>query len=260
MASSDALRIAVIPARGGSKSISRKNLLPLHGVPLVAVTIRFALASGIFSRIDVLTDDCEIADVALREGASVPYMRGQGSCADNSRDFEVMSEYLEHSPHLPESTIIAYLKPTYPFRSIEFTKNAVAEFEARREATSLRSVRIASESPFKMWLWADASPLDWGTSLLALSHDKEPYNAPRQELPNVYWQDGALDLLRPSTITLFSSFSGPRILLKRNQFPSPDIDYWEDLLNLDTLPPWAHWFSPTAGQGRRSPLDRSHPS
>lgn len=71
------MRLAVIPARGGSKRIPRKNILSFHGLPMIAWSIRAAVASGLFEQIIVSTDDAEIAEVARSHGATVPFMRPQ---------------------------------------------------------------------------------------------------------------------------------------------------------------------------------------
>lgn len=67
--------IAIIPARGGSKRIPRKNLKPFDGVPMIARSIRTALASGLFNAVIVSTDDEEIAELAMAHGAQVPFLR-----------------------------------------------------------------------------------------------------------------------------------------------------------------------------------------
>jgi len=67
--------VAIIPARGGSKRIPRKNLLPFVGVPMIVRSIRTALESGLFEQVVVSTDDAEIADIARAHGAQVPFMR-----------------------------------------------------------------------------------------------------------------------------------------------------------------------------------------
>ncbi|MBB6154201.1 N-acylneuraminate cytidylyltransferase [Pseudomonas sp. JAI115] len=67
--------VAIIPARGGSKRIPRKNLLPFDGVPMIVRSIRTALDSGLFEQVVVSTDDAEIAELALAHGAQVPFLR-----------------------------------------------------------------------------------------------------------------------------------------------------------------------------------------
>jgi pseudaminic acid cytidylyltransferase len=87
------MRLAVIPARGGSKRIPRKNVKPFCGKPMIAWSIEAALASACFDRIVVSTDDAEIADVALACGAEVPFMRP----AHLSNDFAGTTEVVAHA-------------------------------------------------------------------------------------------------------------------------------------------------------------------
>ena len=76
------MNIAIIPARGGSKRIPRKNIKPFCGKPIIAYSIQAALASGVINKVVVSTDDPEIADVALHYGAEVPFLREKGLADD----------------------------------------------------------------------------------------------------------------------------------------------------------------------------------
>lgn len=87
------MRIAVIPARGGSKRIPRKNIKPFCGKPMIAWSIEAAKSSGLFERIIVSTDDVEIADVARKWGAEVPFMRP----AELSNDYAATTEVIAHA-------------------------------------------------------------------------------------------------------------------------------------------------------------------
>lgn len=69
------MRVAIIPARGGSKRIPRKNVKPFFGVPMIARTIQLALESSLFDHVVVSTDDIDIADIAKKAGAQIPFMR-----------------------------------------------------------------------------------------------------------------------------------------------------------------------------------------
>ena len=89
----DAKTIAVIPARGGSKRIPRKNIKPFCGKPMIAYSIEAAIRAGIFDEIIVSTDDEEIADVARNPGASVPFMRPK----ELSDDFTATGTVVEHA-------------------------------------------------------------------------------------------------------------------------------------------------------------------
>lgn len=82
--------LAIIPARGGSKRIPRKNIKPFMGKPIIAYSIEAALQSGIFDEVMVSTDDEEIAEVAKQYGANVPFMRSK-----NSDDHATMEDVIE---------------------------------------------------------------------------------------------------------------------------------------------------------------------
>ena len=106
--------IALIPARGGSKSIPRKNIYPVAGKPLIAHSIRQALESKYISRVIVSTDDEEIADVSRQWGAEVPFMRPAEFSQDQSLDIEVFDHALrwlkKNEAYEPE--LVVHLRPT----------------------------------------------------------------------------------------------------------------------------------------------------
>ena len=87
------MNIAVIPARGGSKRIPRKNIKNFFGKPMIAWSIEIAIASGLFDQIIVSTDDLEIAEVARNYGAEVPFLRP----ADLSNDYAGTTEVIAHA-------------------------------------------------------------------------------------------------------------------------------------------------------------------
>ncbi|WP_394249712.1 pseudaminic acid cytidylyltransferase [Vibrio profundi] len=87
------MKIAIIPARGGSKRIPRKNIKPFHGKPMIAYSIEAAKASGCFDKVIVSTDDSEIAEVAKKYGAEVPFLRP----TDISDDYATTMDVMEHA-------------------------------------------------------------------------------------------------------------------------------------------------------------------
>jgi CMP-N,N'-diacetyllegionaminic acid synthase len=114
--------LAVIPARGGSKGVPRKNIRPVGGQPLIAYTIRTALAARhLFYRIIVSTDDHEIASVARKYGAEVPFMRP----AELARDESPTVSVLQHAVRFIEQQDrvlldwVCLLQPTEPFRTVD---------------------------------------------------------------------------------------------------------------------------------------------
>src|SRR5262245_50441603 len=202
--------VAIVPARGGSKSIPRKNVKPLRGVPLLAYSIEAGLSARLVDRVIVSTDDEEIAAVARGCGAEVPFLRPAGLAEDSTADLPVFQHALEwleaHEGRVPD--IVLQLRPTSPLRPPGCVDEAIELLRSDPTADSVRGVVQASQNPFKMWrIQAD------GAMTPLVDHDgPEPYNQPRQELPTIYWQTGHVDAVRTATILRKRSMSGARIL------------------------------------------------
>jgi YrbI family 3-deoxy-D-manno-octulosonate 8-phosphate phosphatase len=201
--------LGLIPARGGSKTLPRKNLCRLAGRPLVAHSIEAARASRMIDRVVVSTDDEEIAETARRNDAEVPFLRPRRLAEDDTPDLPVFQHALEwfdeHEGWQPE--IIVQLRPTSPLRRPEDVDLAVAMLDDRPEADSVRSVAEPLENPYKMW---SVTAEGWLAPILT-SALQEAFNLPRQRLPDVYWQTGAIDATRRRTIMDLNSMTGERI-------------------------------------------------
>ncbi len=226
--SSPAEVLALIPARSGSKSVPGKNLRQLLGKPLLAYSIEHALHCRLITRVIVTTDSPEIADVARAHGAEAPFLRPAEISADDSRDVEFHHHALqwlqEREGYCPQ--FVVNLRPTHPIRRPETIARAIETFAAADEADSLRSVRSAVESPFKMWR-IDAQ--GFAVPVATLEGVREPYNMPRQALPLVFWQDCYVDITRPDVIFEQGSTSGQRILPFLIEEECVDIDYEDEL-------------------------------
>ena len=234
--------LALIPARGGSKSIPHKNIRPLAGIPLIAYSIAAAKGSKHVTRTIVSTDDDEIARVARGYGAETPFMRPAEFAQDNTTDFPVFTHALiwlkEHERYQPD--ILVQLRPTSPLRPPECVDQAIQILLDRPEADSVRGVIPSGQNPFKMWKITEQGNM---TPLLSITGILEPFNAPRQALPQTYWQTGHIDAIRLSTIQQRGSLSGEIIypLLIDPRY-AVDIDTPRDwqraewLINLGDLP------------------------
>lgn len=118
--------IAVITARGGSKRIPRKNIKEFCGKPILAYSIEAAIKSGIFDTVMVSTDDQEIADIAVKYGADVPFFRSEKTSGDYATTADVMLEVLdEYEKRAQSFDIITVLYPTAPFVTPAKLKNGV---------------------------------------------------------------------------------------------------------------------------------------
>ncbi|MDX5437519.1 MAG: pseudaminic acid cytidylyltransferase [Pontibacter sp.] len=117
--------IAIIPARGGSKRIPRKNIKPFLGKPIIAYTIEAAINSGLFTEVMVSTDDAEIAEVSRAYGASVPFLRSEDNAGDFATTAAVIQEVLDQYEQQGNSFDLGCcLYPTAPFVSLETLKES----------------------------------------------------------------------------------------------------------------------------------------
>ncbi len=224
--------LALIPARGGSKSVPRKNIIKLGGKPMIAWAIEVALKSKYITRVVVTTDCPEIAKVAKEYGAEVPFLRPVEISGDKALDVEFHQHALtwlsENEGYHPD--FVVNLRPTPPARKVETVNAAIEHFMKHPEADSLRSIHLASESPFKMWRIGDDGFMK---SIASIEGVKEPYNQPRQNLPLVYWQDGYVDITKPDVILRKNSTTGDKIVPFEIHEPAVDIDYPEDIENAE---------------------------
>ncbi len=202
--------LAIIPARGGSKSIPRKNIRPFAGHPLIAYSISAGLAAETVTRVIVSTDDEEIAAISRRYGAETPFLRPAEFSEDSTPDLPVFQHALEwlhkNEDYLPE--IVVQLRPTSPFRRVQHIDQAIYRLLEHPEADSVRTVCIPFQNPFKMWRIGQ----DGIMQPLLQTEFEEPYNMPRQALPEVYWQTGYVDAAWVDTILTKNSMTGTRIL------------------------------------------------
>ena len=203
--------LAIVPARGGSKGLPNKNILPLSGHPLIAYSIKAGLDSVLTTRVMVSTDSESIAEVAKKYGAEVPFLRPSELAGDLSRDLEVFQHALNwldrNEAYRPD--LVIQLRPTSPVRPSGLLDDAIQRLK-KSDADSLRVVTPSPITPYKMWFAFDeSSPM---RPLLSIDGIEEPFNEPRQKLPQTYWQIGTLDVIRPELILKKNSMSGPHIL------------------------------------------------
>jgi len=203
--------LAIIPARGGSKGLPGKNILPLLNHPLISYSIKAGLDSKFINRVLVTTDSEKIADISKKYGADVPFIRPCEFSQDMSTDFEVFNHALEwlkeNEEYVPD--IIVQLRPTSPVRKVEIIDECIELF-MNSASDSLRIITPSPITPYKMWTINNTSKLM--NPLLSLDGISEPYNQPRQKLPNTYWQIGFLDVIKPHTILEQKSMTGKKIL------------------------------------------------
>ncbi|MBE5854710.1 MAG: pseudaminic acid cytidylyltransferase [Lachnospiraceae bacterium] len=140
-------RLAIITARGGSKRIPRKNIKPFLGKPILAYSIEAALDSGLFDEVMVSTEDEEIAEIAKKYGAKVPFYRSEKTAGDFATTNDVLLEVLEEYKKLgQEFDEACCIYPTAPFVTSSKLKKAMEEF-AVSDADTLIPVVAFSYPP-----------------------------------------------------------------------------------------------------------------
>ncbi len=207
---------AIIPARGGSKGVPKKNIKLLGGFPLIVYAIAAARLSSNIERTIVTTDSEEIAAIAKKFGAEVPFLRPAGISQDNSTDLEFM-EHVINWCEVNEKQVPEYwveLRPTTPLRRPADIAAAAALFQDNPEATSLRSGHEIRESPYKLFGIKDK----YFTGLFPDDPRPEYYNLPRQAFPPVYQPDGYVDILKTSYMREHHKQHGDKMLA----YVSPD--------------------------------------
>lgn len=173
--------LAIIPARGGSKGVPRKNIAPLGGKPLIAWTIEAALAARCVSRTIVSTDSPEIAEAARAAGADVPFLRPDHLASDTATTLDVIAHARQACPGFD---VLLVLQPTSPLRQAADIDAAFAQMMASG-AESCTSVCEADTPP---WLMYRQTETGFVESVLP----PWPGGMRRQDLPPVYVLNGAL--------------------------------------------------------------------
>ena len=203
--------LGLILARGGSKSIPKKNIKLLGGKPLIAHTIEKAKASKYIDRLILSTDDAEIAEVAKKYGCEIPFMRPKELAQDDTNDYPVFVhalDWLEKNENWKPDLIIT-LRPTHPFRKTEDIDKAVKLLAENPKVDSVWTVGVPPVTPYKMFGVDEGGFLK---PVLTISGEKETFNWPRQKLPKVYNHYGQVDVTRYETIMEKKSMCGENIL------------------------------------------------
>jgi pseudaminic acid cytidylyltransferase len=210
------MKLAVIPARGGSKRIPRKNIKPFGGLPMIAWSIRAAIQSQCFDRIIVSTDDAEIAQVALSHGAEVPFIRPSDLSDDYTDTIPVIAHAIEwQNQNGAKAAQVCCIYATAPFvRASDLhhglqvlqTTGANYAFSVTSYAFPIqRAIRITPEQRVQMFqpeyfrirsqdleeAWHDAGQFYWGKAEAWLAHkplfspDAAPVPLPRHRVQDI---------------------------------------------------------------------------
>jgi N-acylneuraminate cytidylyltransferase len=214
--------IAVIPARGGSKRIPHKNVRPFEGKPIIGYTIAAARESGLFERVVVSTDSEEIAEVARKYGAEVPFLRDAKLSDDLTPVSSATADALSKLDTAGDRfEIVAQLMPNCPLRTSSDVIDSYRQFERTSAESQISVVRYGWQNPW----WAmqknerhELEPLF-----------KEQMSARSQDLPDLFCPTGAIwwartDVLRRTKTFHVASRTGWEISWQRGI----DIDTHDD--------------------------------
>jgi N-acylneuraminate cytidylyltransferase len=211
--------LAVIPARGGSKGVSRKNIREVAGKPLIAWTIQESKKSLFIDRLVLSSDDPEIIEVARGWGCEVPFVRPSGMARDDTPGIE---PFLHAIQNLPGYEFGVLLQPTSPLRKAEDIDGCLRHC-AESGASACVSVTKPEKSPF--WMYT----LDVSGRMKPLMAAASPADR-RQDLPEVYVLNGAVYVAKCEWALRSRTFVGPETVA----YPMPhersiDIDSETDL-------------------------------
>lgn len=169
-------RLAIITARGGSKRIPKKNIREFCGKPILAYSIEAALSSGLFDHVMVSTDDTEIAEIATKYGAEVPFYRSEATSGDfattNDVLAEVLAEYEKRGMHFD---VACCIYPTAPFVTAEKLKTAVEQLEASDADTLIPVVSFSYPPQRAMVVEQERLVFKYPEYLDSRSQDLQPH-------------------------------------------------------------------------------------
>ncbi|MFC2570823.1 MAG: pseudaminic acid cytidylyltransferase [Campylobacter sp.] len=224
----DAKTIAVIPARGGSKRIPRKNIKPFCGKPMIAYSIEAAIRAGIFDEIIVSTDDEEIADIAKTAGASVPFMRPK----ELSDDYTATGAVVEHAIKFLQARgdrikFVCTIYATAPLIDEFYIKLGLEKLRA----SNAKNAFSCTSMPFPIWRTFKIAKdgrceMFWRENFAKRSQDlEEAY----QDAGQFYWTN----LDAPSSDEIFFGRDSIAIVLPRHLVQ--DIDTPQDWIRAEFL-------------------------
>jgi CMP-N,N'-diacetyllegionaminic acid synthase len=216
--------LGIIPARGGSKGLKRKNILPLGKKPLLQYTCESAKNSKLLSKVILSSEDEEIIEVAKELGLEVPFKRPNNLAQDTTTSLEVVKHALQYFKEKGESfDAVCLLQPTTPFRESELIDKAIQKFISD-SPDSLVSVREVPHEYNPHWIFEEKE------GRLSIATGEKEIITRRQELPKAYFRDGAIYLTKTSMILDQNSLYGKNI----GFIDTTDSPY----VNIDTPSDW----------------------
>lgn len=196
--------LGVIPARGGSKSIPKKNIVDLGGLPLIAYTIKAAKNSALLNDFIVSTDSEDIASIARFFGAVTPFIRPENLSNDFSDSIDVVTHALAFMEKEKKTTYdaVVLLQPTTPFRSASLIDKALRLLCKSQFDSIISVVDVGANHPYRMYT------LGKNEQLISFVSDVEEPMMPRQKLPSIFIRSGDIYAVRRSCLMEQNSLIG----------------------------------------------------
>ena len=195
-------RIAIIPARGGSKRIPGKNIIDFDGKPMVAWTIEAALESDCFDRILVSTDSEEIAELSIAVGASVPFLRRENAGDTAASSLATISALKQAEEHWQTRyELVAQLMPNCPLRSAAHVNAAMGNFQRHNIKYQISCFRFGWMNPW----WA----VKLDAEMAPIQLFPEALNTRSQDLEDLYCPSGAIWIAGREELIEANTFYGP---------------------------------------------------
>ena len=214
--------LIIIPARSNSKSIQSKNTIKIFGNALIYYTIKVAKKIKEKNKIIFCsTDSLKIKKIVEQYELDVPFLRPKKYAKDLSRDIEFVNHAL--IKFFNKKITFKYcliLRPTSPIRNLKNIHRAYSLLKKNKKADSIRAVTYPKNNPFKIW----SMKKEFLQPILK-SKIKEHYNAPRQILPQTYWQTGNFEFFKVNFKKKLNSISGKNIL--------PFLIFGDETLDID---------------------------
>lgn len=217
--------LAIIPARGGSKGIPKKNIYPLDGKPLIAYTCESALKAKLVDRVILSTDSKEINDVAIAYGVESPFLRPNHLAEDNTPAFPVIEYTLNQlKDEGYEADAILLLQPTSPMRTSQHIDEAIQKFQDSKLDTLVSVVEVPHQYNPVSILTPKGDHLE-----NYIQTDKQILR--RQDKPKVYARNGPAILINDckSLLERGTLYPNKVAYYEMDTFSSHDIDNMEDL-------------------------------
>ena len=225
------MKVALIPARSGSRRIVGKNIIEIGGHPLIAYSIVTALESRVFDQVVVSTDSEDIARIATRYGAVANKLRPKVISGDLSPDIDWVTLAIDEWLDLRDEDCFSILRPTSPLRSVGSIRTAMKVFTSDKTAHSLRAVRSIREHPKKVWRRnGDTGFIDSYLPSLNETTGVESHSSPMQALDDLLVQDASLEICQVWVARRLRSLTGTRVLaFEMPGLEGLDINYPDDI-------------------------------